>query len=340
MKLFKYTLLAFAMSFNSNIVKAELSYGDLYNIEWCPCDVAENRNSVTMGKTVMCPCEGKYVSSQKTINASAPTPTYTQEVQAPITEPIKEMPAPIKEYKPQIPAAPVYVNYDGNYDEYDGYNNFKKDNTSINYSKFYIGLDYIVGKTSSGDKKLEFTDPLFEGAKVSADLENLIDDQNSVAFILGGRINKYFGLEAFYQQSHEDNHFSQIDNDTLNTNGSDYTDYHLMNNYITSFKAYGLDAIGYLPISPYFDFIGSFGIANYNFKNKATFTAYFLDQFEMTGKSENNFDDDGIGIRAGLGAQVNVADGVALRLMYRYIHIGGDVIDNLNELSFGIRFLF
>ena len=334
MNLFKYTLLAMGVSsIISSTAQAELSYGDLYNIEWCPCNSADSDTSMTMGRTVMCPCDGKHVVTKKIINEPAPVVETPKEVSAPIVETptIEE-----RNYQPQLPSAPVYVNYDN----YDNYNDYKEDNSGVNYSKFYIGLDYIVGKTSSGDKKLEFTDPLFGNATVSTDIENLIDDQDSIAFVVGGRINKYFGIEAFYQQSYEDNHFSQIDNDTLNNAGSDYTDYHLMNNYVTSFRAYGLDAIGYLPISPYFDFVGSLGVAQYNFRNKATFTAYYLDQFDMKGKAEKNFDDDGLGIRAGLGAQINIADGVALRLMYKYVHIGGDIIDNLNEFSFGVRFLF
>jgi len=203
-----------------------------------------------------------------------------------------------------------------------------------------LGFDYITGKTSVGDGELEFADQLFGDAKVKANLDDVIDDQDSFAFIFGARLNRNFGLEAFYQQSFEDNHFSQIDNETLLDNGLDYTDYHLMNNYTTSFRAYGLDLIGYLPLSAYFDFVGSVGVAHYNFVNDASFGVYYLDKFDNRGSTKTDFDDDGIGIRAGLGIQVNIIENVALRLMYKYIHIGGDIVDNLNEFSCGVRFLF
>ena len=309
MKLLKYTLIHFVCFFalGLDIAKAEVTYGDLYNIEWCPCNDSDNDAAVTMGRVVMCPCDGSYTVIKKRIKKPAVDDTKKAE---------------------ETNKKPEY-NY--------SYNN---NQPKVNYSKFYIGLDYIVGKTSSGEDKTEFSDPMLGGAKISADLNKIIDDQDSISFVIGSRINKYFGLEAFYQQTFEDNHFSQIDNETLNSSGADYTDYHLMNNYVTSFKAYGLDAIGYLPVTPYFDFVGSLGLAQYNFRNKATFNAYYLDQFDPRGSIEKDFDDDTFGIRAGLGAQVNIADGVALRLMYRYIHVGGDFIDNLNEFSFGVRFLF
>ena len=44
--------------------------------------------------------------------------------------------------------------------------------------------------------------------------------------------------------------------------------------------------------------------------------------------------------RAAIGAQVNIAEGVALRGMYRYVSIGGDIVDDMSEVSLGVRFLF
>lgn len=44
------------------------AYGDLYNVQWCPCNPEEpfdENGSVVMGKTVMCPCEGMYSGYKK-----------------------------------------------------------------------------------------------------------------------------------------------------------------------------------------------------------------------------------------------------------------------------------
>ena len=44
------------------------AYGDLYNVEWCPCNPEEPFDadgSVVLGKTVMCPCDGLYSGYKK-----------------------------------------------------------------------------------------------------------------------------------------------------------------------------------------------------------------------------------------------------------------------------------
>lgn len=41
----------------------EVAYGDLYNVQWCPCNPEEPFDAdgaVVQGKTVMCPCDGMY----------------------------------------------------------------------------------------------------------------------------------------------------------------------------------------------------------------------------------------------------------------------------------------
>ena len=46
------------------------SYGDLYDVEWCPCNPEERydaNGSVVLGKTVMCPCSAMYDGYGKTI---------------------------------------------------------------------------------------------------------------------------------------------------------------------------------------------------------------------------------------------------------------------------------
>ena len=46
------------------------SYGDLYNVEWCPCNPEERydaQGSVVLGKTVMCPCDSMYDGYKSTM---------------------------------------------------------------------------------------------------------------------------------------------------------------------------------------------------------------------------------------------------------------------------------
>ena len=47
-----------------------VSYGDLYDMNWCPCDPEEPFNeqgSVVLGKTVMCPCDSMYDGYGRTL---------------------------------------------------------------------------------------------------------------------------------------------------------------------------------------------------------------------------------------------------------------------------------
>lgn len=270
----------------------EIAYGDLYNIEWCPCNPEEPfdaNGSVVMGKTVMCPCDSQFSGYKK---------GFDQDMRE-----IRQSAA----------------------------NQLRR----LNYFKYYLGFDYNIGKTSAGSDNLMFDDTIFASSVINIKPGDVIDDQDSISFVAGARISKYWGVEAFYQQSYDDNTVTQIDNTTLNN-----INYHLMNEYTTSFKAYGLDVIGYIPFSEYFDVVAALGLAQYKFDNQATFASYNIDGTQLVDVVSRDFDEDKIGWRAGIGAQVNIADGVALRAMYRYIYVGGDVIDNMNEFSMGLRFLF
>ena len=268
------------------------AYGDLYNVEWCPCNPEEPfdaNGSVVLGRTVMCPCNGLYSGYKK---------GFEQDM---------------RELK----------------------NAANAQLRKLNYFKYYLGLDYNIGSMSAGSKDVAFDDLILAAGPINVKPDDVLDDQDSLSFVAGARISKYWGLEAFYQQSYDDNTKTSVDTVTLNN-----PDYHLMNDYTTSFKAYGLDLIGYAPVSPYFDFVGSLGLAQYKFENEALFTSYYVDHTNPADVVKRNFDEDKIGWRAGIGAQLNIADGVALRAMYRYIYVGGDLVDDLSEVSFGLRFLF
>ena len=291
-RILSLTLAVSAFFFATNVNAKEVAFGDLYNIEWCPCNSEEPfdaNGSVVLGKTVMCPCESQFSGYKKGLEQD------------------------LKEIKRSA------------------VNQLRK----FNYFKYYLGLDYVMGKTSAGSTEQVFDDKLFASGPIKIMPADVIDDQDSLSFVAGIRFSKHWGMEAFYQQSYEDNYASQIDTNTLN-----HPDYHLLNDFTTSFKAYGADLIGYIPFSPYFDLVASLGLAQYKFENDAVFTSYFIDGTDKRDVAFKNFDESKIGWRAAIGAQLNIANGVALRMMYRYIHIGGDVIDKMDELSIGLRFLF
>lgn len=267
-------------------------YGDLYDVQWCPCNPEEQFNengAVVMGRTVMCPCDGMYSGYKKGFDED------------------------VRDFK----------------------NATKQKLRALNYFKYYVGMDYNVASASTSGTPVRFSDFKFASGDLQVSPDNIFEDQDTLSFILGARLNKYFGLEGFYLTSYDDNNRSQIDRKTLNA-----TNYYLMNNYTTSYTAFGLDIIGYLPVNPYFDFLASLGIAQYSFDNHADFAIYKLDGTHQQEVISNDFSEDKVAWRAAVGAQVNIADGVALRAMYRYISIGSDYFDDISELSFGVRFLF
>lgn len=132
---------------------------------------------------------------------------------------------------------------------------------------------------------------------------------NSGMVSVGTWISPYASLEAFFQQSAEvKSHNGTID--------------HIK----TKFYAYGLDAYGYLPLGcDGFNLLGSLGLANYNMKVKY---------------HQGSDDKQRMGYRVGIGAQYNFTEHFAARVVGRYSFIGAKHLDNLMEVTAGIRYTF
>lgn len=137
------------------------------------------------------------------------------------------------------------------------------------------------------------------------------DEYKAFSLSLGAKFNPYFGIEGFYQHSEEGE-----------SNQRNYTEGKLKTSYI----AYGVDLIGYLPThQPNVNLLGSIGIGQYKFEGK----------YKTISEKE-----DKIGIRFGLGLQSNINENVSFRLMGRYSHINSDAVDNMIDLNAGLRFYF
>lgn len=297
MKKFWLTFGALCLSVNSNVALAENDvpqYGDLYNVQWCPCNPEEPYNadgSVVLGKTVMCPCDGLYSGYKKGFEED------------------------MRDLKKAT----------------------QKQLRKLNYFKYYIGMDYNLAQQKAASTQYSFDDIRFANGPIQVTPDHIIDDQDSLSFVLGARLSKYFGLEGFYESSYKDNNFSELDYSTLN---ADPSGHYLMNEYTTSYSAWGLDLIGYLPVSAYFDFVGSVGVSRYDFENKVTFAVFQNDAAYEIETVNSDFNEKEWGWRFAAGGQLNIAEGVALRAMYRYVSIKSNFIDEITEYSLGVRFLF
>lgn len=182
--------------------------------------------------------------------------------------------------------------------------------TNANAIEFkpYVGLDYSYTEASTNDV-------VVEDVLIPSDFyENTF---NSFAINLGTKLNKNFGLEAFYQKSDskEGEEISLMVNDT--PIASDKIE--------TSFEAFGVDVQGYLPISEKIELVGSVGIGKY--------------EFEMDGFGKNVSENE-IGYRLGGGVQYNMNEHFALRGVARYVILDSEAVDGMTEFSAGVRYTF
>ena len=131
---------------------------------------------------------------------------------------------------------------------------------------------------------------------------------NSGKIFVGSQYNENFGVEAFYQRTTADKKAG----------------------FKRKYEAYGIDALGYLPMGceQKVSLIGTAGLAYYDFKGK-----------EEGGKTNG----DGMwGYRLGAGAEYNVTDNVAVRALARYTKLDqrADYSNDMMEYSIGARYNF
>lgn len=132
----------------------------------------------------------------------------------------------------------------------------------------------------------------------------------SPAINTGVMFNKYMGTELFAQHAAE---------------------FYQNSGYKASLQGYGLDVMGYLPVSvgchEDLNLIGSIGMGEYRLTYK--------------GSDLQKTRDTGYGYRLGAGALYKLTDNVALRAMYRRIQADKlDGIDHFNEFAVGVRYSF
>lgn len=166
----------------------------------------------------------------------------------------------------------------------------------------YIGLDYVYSMSDIDIK--------INGIDVSPYLE---DDLSAFAVSFGLKFNQHFGLEMFYQQS--------IDGEK---------DLSPLEKTETKYKAYGFDLVGYLPVAPQLDLLGSVGVGYYDAEAS----------YEQLGIEVLSLSDDGFGWRIGAGGQFNITNNWGIRVMVRYVDPDVEGLNNMVDISAGIRYTF
>lgn len=138
-----------------------------------------------------------------------------------------------------------------------------------------------------------------------SDVSHKGPDFNGGKIFVGSQYNQNFGTEVFFQRTLNDK------NDGVKTH----------------FTAYGIDALGYLPLGceQKFSLIGTAGIARYNMSERVS--------------GEGHGHADSWGYRLGAGAEYNVNEKVAVRAIARYVDLGNYQSD-MWEYSLGAKYSF
>jgi opacity protein-like surface antigen len=152
-------------------------------------------------------------------------------------------------------------------------------------------------------------DYIYSHADISGEARGNKKDYNSWAVNVGAEIAKYMDIEAFFQQAGErKSHLA--DGRKLKS----------------EFYAWGMDLYGKMPIGcAGFHLFGSAGLADYNVKYK----------HELGSEDKQR-----VGYRGGVGFGYNFTENVSMRVMGRYTYLGMRGLDNLMEVTAGLRYTF
>ncbi len=197
-----------------------------------------------------------------------------------------------------------------------------------------VGADYVFGYASYETVDFVVDSALTGGEPYVSDTGDFDRSFNSISFNIGWRPLRYVGLEAFYSASLDDNKVTHTES---------YTHYpeFARGEYSVSYKVYGLDLLGYVPINDYIEFIASIGVGKYDAKAKIKVNAYENSiSFNPIRTTSTSFEDSAWAYRIGAGFQIWMSKHLALRVMGRWSQIGGDFMKHINEINVGVRYHF
>ena len=226
---------------------------------------------------------------------------------------------------------PYYPNNVPN--NYASYAAAKQGRKASAFKKFSVGFDYVIGSASLVEQEFTLANPLNGGFPYKGNTDKFEDSIDSLNVNIGWRPFRYLGFEAFFQHSLSDNQVKYQESYSLDPRFA-------MAEYDLKYMAYGLDAVVYIPVFSRLDILGTVGVANYDFNADAEFSSYNTTSNNKVRGNSVSFDESKVAFRYGGGAQVWLSQRLAFRAMYRYTSIGGDLIDDISEISLGLRYNF
>lgn len=172
------------------------------------------------------------------------------------------------------------------------------------YFKPYVGADYEYTGVSYGNvpgTAVSYGD-IFPSSFSGGDVH------------IGARLHQYFGLEGSYFDTASSNKSA-----VLGTSASSSA----------RFDGWSIDAMGYIPLAPKFELIGTAGYARIDVKGSIAISG--------TNFSDGGWSNAG---RVGGGAQYWITDNLNIRGLVRYENINTTGIDNAVLADIGINWQF
>ena len=170
----------------------------------------------------------------------------------------------------------------------------------------YVGLDYNYNKMNFGHQ----TEDLYA------------DNYNSAGVVAGVKLLSMLSVEGFYQRSAEkDNSVKSffVDGDDVTTK--------------MKLEAYSVDLVSDMLNLGLVEVLSSIGYGYYDAE-----VSRFVTVNGETG--HKNYNEEGNGLRFGLGAQINPTPSIGIRAMFRYTITDMDTVKNMKEFTVGLRYYF
>lgn len=170
----------------------------------------------------------------------------------------------------------------------------------------YVGADYNYSSLNFGRESEDF----------------YADNFNSLGVVAGVKLLSFLSVEGFYQQSENKdntvrNHF--VEGDEFSTK--------------LKLKSYGVDLVGDVLNLGIVEIFSSVGYGYYD--------ADVTNTVNINGVGgRRSFNEEGNGLRLGIGGQINPLPSLGIRAMFRYTVTDMDAVKNMKEVTVGVRYYF
>ena len=170
----------------------------------------------------------------------------------------------------------------------------------------YVGADYNYSSLNFGRESEDF----------------YADNFNSLGVVAGVKLLSFLSVEGFYQQSENKdntvrNHF--VEGDEFSTK--------------LKLKSYGVDLVGDVLNLGIVEILSSVGYGYYD--------ADVTNTVNINGVGGlRSFNEEGNGLRLGIGGQINPLPSLGIRAMFRYTVTDMDAVKNMKEVTVGVRYYF